>query len=83
MSEQRGGRELWRRYLDGRVPVRLAFAGQAETGYGAIALSYFDVDRITTLLVGRSSVAKLWVHISRTDPAESLLLIQGGRLPAP
>lgn len=75
-----GGRELWRRYLDGRLPVRLAVAGQANTGFGSIDLLYFD---LPTLIVGETSVAKLWVHISRTDPAESLLLVQGARLPSP
>ncbi len=48
-SAAEGGRELWRRYVDGRVPVRLAAAGSAETGYGPIDLVYFDP---TTLLVG-------------------------------
>lgn len=73
-----GGRELWRRYLDGRVPVRLAVAATADTGYGQTDLLYFGAP---TLLVGETSVAKLWVLISRTEPTESLLLVQGARLP--
>lgn len=72
-------RELWRRYLDGRLPVRLAVAGQADTGFGRVDLLYFD---LPTLLVGETSVAKVWSQISRTDPNESLLLVQGARLPA-
>jgi len=79
-----GARELWRRYLDGRVPARLAVAPRtAESGIGPVALSYVDAGLFPTFLVGETSVARLWVQISRTDPAESLLLVQGARLPVP
>ncbi len=78
MSATGRSRELSRRYLDGRLPVRLAVAGQADTGFGREDLLYFD---LPTLLVGETSVVKLWSHISRTDPNESLLLVQGARLP--
>ena len=78
-----GGRELWRRYLDGRVPVRLAVAGLADTGFGPIGLTYPDTGRLPLFLVGETTVARIWIHISRTDPAESLLLVQGARLPRP
>jgi hypothetical protein len=77
-----GGNELWRRYLDGRVPARIAVAPRTvETGFGPTTLSYFDGGLVPTLLVGETSVAKLWIAISREDPAESLLLVQGARLP--
>jgi hypothetical protein len=79
-----GGRELWRRYLDGRAPTRLAIApATAETGIGPAPLSYFDAGLFPTFLVGQTSVAKLWIEVSRSDPAESLLLVQGARLPTP
>jgi hypothetical protein len=78
-----GGNELWRRYLDGRAPTRLAVAPRTvPTGFGPMTLSYFDTGLVPTLVVGETSVAKLWIEISRTDPAESLLLVQGVRLPA-
>jgi hypothetical protein len=77
-----GGNELWRRYLDGRVPTRIAVAPPTVvTGFGPTILSYFDSGLVPTFLVGETSVAKLWIAISREDPAESLLLVQGGRLP--
>ena len=77
-----GGNELWRRYLDGRAPARIAVAPRTvETGFGPTTLSYFDGGLMPTLLVGDTSVAKLWIAISREDPAESLLLVQGARLP--
>jgi hypothetical protein len=77
-----GGNVLWRRYLDGRVPTRIAVAPRTvETGFGPTTLSYFDGELVPTLLVGETSVAKLWIAISREDPAESLLLVQGARLP--
>ena len=79
-----GARELWRRYLDGRVPARLAVAPRTtDTGIGPVALSYLGAGLFPTFLVGETSVARLWVQISRTDPAESLLLVQGARLPTP
>ena len=79
-----GGNELWRRYLDGRVPARIAVTPPTvETGFGPTTLSYFDAELVPTLLVGETSVAKLWIAISREDPAESLLLVQGARLPRP
>lgn len=79
-----GARELWRRYLDGRVPARLAVAPRtAETGIGPVALSYVDAGLFPNFLVGETTVARLWVQISRRDPAESLLLVQGARLPTP
>jgi hypothetical protein len=78
------GNELWRRYLDGRVPTRIMVAPRVVvTGFGPTTLSYFDGETVPTLLVGETSVAKLWIAISREDPAESLLLVQGARLPLP
>jgi hypothetical protein len=78
------GNELWRHYLDGRVPARIAVAPrEVVTGFGPTTLSYFDGEIVPTLLVGETSVAKLWIAISREDPAESLLLVQGARIPAP
>ena len=53
------------------------------TGFGPTTLSYFDGEIVPTLLVGETSVAKLWIAISREDPAESLLLVQGARIPVP
>jgi len=79
-----GGNELWRRYLDGRAPARIAVTPRTvETGFGPTTLTYVDADLATSFIVGETSVAKLWVAISREDPAESLLLVQGARLPAP
>ena len=79
-----GGNELWRRYLDGRAPARIAVTPRTvETGFGPTTLSYVDAELVPTLLVGETSVAKLWIAISREDPAESLLLVQGARLPVP
>ncbi len=79
-----GGNELWRRYLDGRVPTRIAVTPPTvETGFGPTTLSYFDAELVPTFLVGETSVAKLWIAISREDPAESLLLVQGARVPGP
>ena len=76
-----GGNELWRRYLDGRVPTRIAVTPRTvETGFGPTTLSYVDAELVPTLLVGETSVAKLWIAISREDPAESLLLVQGARV---
>jgi hypothetical protein len=75
-----GGSELWRRYLDDRVPVRLAVTTSAETGIGPLALTYIDGPS-SSLLVGEASVVKIWVLVSRTDPNERLLLVQGARLP--
>ena len=78
------GNELWRRYLDGRAPTRIAVAPRTvDTGFGPTTLSYVDADLVPTLLVGETAVAKLWIAISREDPAESLLLVQGARLPVP
>ena len=78
------GNELWRRYLDGRAPTRIAVTPRTvDTGFGPTTLSYVDTDLVPTLLVGETSVAKLWIAISREDPAESLLLVQGARLPVP
>lgn len=77
-----GVHELWRRYLDGRVPIRLAAAPPADTGIGPLILLYLDGAE-PTFLVGETSVTKLWIVVSRTDPAESLLLVQGARLPKP
>lgn len=77
-----GGTELWRRYLDGRLPIRLATASTAATGFGPLELTYVD-GRAPSLFLGPTSLAKFWVLISRTDPAESLLLVQGARLPNP
>jgi hypothetical protein len=77
-----GGNELWRRYLDGRMPTRLAVVPRTvATGFGPTTLSYFDEGLVPTFIVGQSSVAKLWVAISREAPAESLILVQGARLP--
>jgi len=77
-----GGNELWRRYLDGRVPARIAVAPRTVvTGFGPTTLSYFDSGLVPTFLVDKTSLAKLWIAISRVDPAESLLLVQGARLP--
>jgi hypothetical protein len=77
-----GGNELWRCFLDGRVPTRIAVAPRTVvTGFGPTTLSYFDAELVPTFLVGETSVAKLWIAISREDPAESLLLVQGARLP--
>jgi hypothetical protein len=77
-----GGNELWRRYLDGRVPTRIAVVPRTVvTGFGPTTLSYFDGGLVPTFLVGKTSLAKLWIAISREDPAESLLLVQGARLP--
>jgi hypothetical protein len=78
-----GRRELWRQYLDGRPSIRLAVAAPADSGIGAMPLNYFDVTTVPTFLVGEASVAKLWTLVSRSDPAESMLLVQGVRLPAP
>jgi hypothetical protein len=78
------GNELWRRYLDGRVPTRIMVAPrEVVTGFGPTTLSYFDGETVPTLLVGEASLVKLWIAISREDPAESLLLVQGARLPPP
>ena len=81
--ERRPGRgagvELWRRFLDGRVPVRVAAASSAETGIGPLALTYVDAGA-PSMFIGQAVVAKIWVLVSRTDPAESLLLVQGARL---
>jgi hypothetical protein len=77
-----GGNELWRRYLDGRDPARIAVVPRTVvTGFGPTTLSYVDDGLVATLLVGETSLAKLWIAISREDPAESLLLVQGARLP--
>ena len=78
-----GGNELWRRFLDGRPPTRLGVATRADTGFGPMILSYSDVGLVPTFIVGPTSVAKLWIEISRTDPAESLLLVQGARVTTP
>jgi hypothetical protein len=75
-----GGTELWRRYLDGRLPVRLAAVTTVATGFGPVALSYVEAGA-PSLFVGETTLTKVWVLISRTDPAESLLLVQGARLP--
>jgi hypothetical protein len=70
-----------RRGLDGRAPTRLAVLPRTvETGLGPTALTYFDGDLVPTLIVGEARVVKLWIAISRKDPAESLLLLQGARL---
>jgi hypothetical protein len=77
-----GGTELWRRYLNGRVPARIAVTPRTVlTGFGPVGLSYSDGGLFSTFVVGETSVTKLWLQISRTDPAESLLLVQGARLP--
>jgi hypothetical protein len=79
-----GSTALWRRYLDGRLPVRLAVVPRsADSGIGPVPLSYADVALFPTFLVGQTSVAKLWVEVSRSDPTQSLLLVQGARLPTP
>ena len=57
--------------------------GRSRPALGRRRLSYFDAELVPTLLVGETSVAKLWVAISREDPAESLLLVQGARVPGP
>ena len=78
-----GTHQLWRRYLDARPPTRLAAIGRTTTGYGAQQLEYFNVDVLShPFLIGEKSVARVWVAISRTDPTQSLLLIQGARLPS-
>jgi hypothetical protein len=46
-------------------------------------LSYTEGGIVPTFVVGPTSVVKLWIEISRTDPAESLLLVQGARISAP
>ena len=74
---------LWRRYLDGRVPTRLATANQAQTGFGMQQLIYFDNANTPTFLVSQNAVAKLWIFISRTNANESLLIVQSARLPSP
>jgi hypothetical protein len=78
-----GGNELWRRFLDGRPPTRLNVATRADTGFGPMILSYTEGGIVPTFVVGPTSVVKLWIEISRTDPAESLLLVQGARISAP
>ena len=79
-----GGNELWRRYLDGRPPTRLAVVPRTVvTGFGPTTFTYFDVGLVPTFIVSETSVAKLWVAISRQDPAESSLFVQGARLPVP
>jgi hypothetical protein len=79
-----GASALWRRYLDGRLPIRLAVAPPtADSGIGPVTLLYIDGGSFPTFLVGETSVAKLWVEVSRTDPAESLLLVQGARVTTP
>ena len=79
-----GSTALWRRYLDGRLPVRLAVVPRSvDSGIGPVPLSYVDAGLFPTFLVGQSSVAKLWLEVSRVDPTQSLLLVQGARLPTP
>ncbi|MBA2718286.1 MAG: hypothetical protein H0U52_03435 [Chloroflexi bacterium] len=77
-----GTNELWRRYLDGRVPVRLATATTAATGIGPLELTYVE-GGAPSLFVSERALTKVWVLISRTNPAESLLLVQGAGLPTP
>ena len=79
-----GANAVWRRYLDGRLPIRLAVAPPtADSGIGPVTLLYIDGGPFPTFLVGETAVAKLWVEVSRVDPVESLLLVQGARLPTP
>ena len=78
-----GGNELWRRFIDGRPSDATRCRNRAETGFGPILLSYSDVGLVPTFIVGPTSVVKLWIAISRIDPAESLLLVQGARISAP
>jgi hypothetical protein len=53
------------------------------TGFGPTTLTYVDAGLVPTFLVGERSVAKVWVAISRQDPAESAIFVQGARLQAP
>lgn len=59
-----GTQELWLRYPDGRLPVRLAASATVTTGYGKQQLLYEDGGIIPTFFITDRVVAKIWIAIS-------------------